>query len=738
MSAASFNAADLKAADLKAADLKAACWPVSQLGEALEELARRAGLLDRRNATDLTSLPPAAAAGIAANFDELESWVENAAEYIGLEAESIRVGYAEVETALRLAGPLLIWLPGEQSSGLDSKVIAILRASKRKVFAIAPSGKLCALRPSVLRDVICKNIEAPIESSIDQLLDEAGVSSRRRARVKSALLGERLMAFDIPGWWLLRLPPGASFARQMRRASLPGRFAALIGAQVAQYLILLGSWWVVGAGALQGQMDRGWLMAWVLLLFTMVPFRLLITWLQGMISIQAGGLLKQRLLYGALRLDSEDIRRDGSGQLLGRVIESSAVEALALGGGFMALAAAIEMVMAVAVLAVGAGGALHALLFVCWVGAGLFLGRRYYRDRDGWTETRLAMTNDLVERMVGHRTRLAQQAREHWHEGEDETLAQYLSVSRSMDDSSVLLTALVPRGWLVLGLIGLAPSLISGAASTAGLAVSIGGMLLGYQALGRLTGSLSQLATAIIAWQQVAVLFSAAGRAEVNGSPAVVSRLRREGGEGEDKRKLIEAHDLTFRYGDRDEAVLRHCSLAVYAGDHLLLEGPSGGGKSTLASLLVGLRFPDSGLLLLEGMDYQTLGARGWRRRITASPQFHENHILTETFAFNLLMGRRWPPRSDDFREAEEVCRELGLGPLLERMPAGLLQMIGETGWQLSHGERSRLFIARALLQGADLIVLDESFAALDPETLALALRCVLARSSTLVVIAHP
>jgi ATP-binding cassette subfamily B protein len=64
--------------------------------------------------------------------------------------------------------------------------------------------------------------------------------------------------------------------------------------------------------------------------------------------------------------------------------------------------------------------------------------------------------------------------------------------------------------------------------------------------------------------------------------------------------------------------------------------------------------------------------------------------------------------------------------------------MVGETGWQLSHGEKSRLFIARALLQRSRLIVLDESFAALDPETLAVAMRCVLARAPALMVIAHP
>src|SRR5207249_4602574 len=138
------------------------------------------------------------------------------------------------------------------------------------------------------------------------------------------------------------------------------------------------------------------------------------------------------------------------------------------------------------------------------------------------------------------------------------------------------------------------------------------------------------------------------------------------------------------------------------------------------------------------GLDMSCLGETGWRSRVSASPQFHENHVLTESFAFNVLMGRSWPPRREDLQEARAVCDELGLGPLLERMPGGMFETVGETGWQLSHGEKSRLFIARALLQKAELVVLDESFAALDPETLRRALRCVLDRAPTLVVIAHP
>jgi ATP-binding cassette subfamily B protein len=201
---------------------------------------------------------------------------------------------------------------------------------------------------------------------------------------------------------------------------------------------------------------------------------------------------------------------------------------------------------------------------------------------------------------------------------------------------------------------------------------------------------------------------------------------------------LLEADEVRYRYADRGEPVLRGCSLRVAAGDRILLEGPSGGGKSTLGAILCGLRRPTSGLLLLGGLDRHVLGGQAWRRRVVSAPQFHENHVFSATFAFNLLMGRAWPPSPEDLGAADAICRELGLGPLLDRMPAGLQQMVGETGWQLSHGERSRLYIARALLQDASIVVLDESFAALDPETLRQSLDTVLRRARTLVVIAHP
>src|SRR6267142_3170967 len=216
---------------------------------------------------------------------------------------------------------------------------------------------------------------------------------------------------------------------------------------------------------------------------------------------------------------------------------------------------------------------------------------------------------------------------------------------------------------------------------------------------------------AAIAWQQVAPLFEAAARPEVGGSPDFALKPVSDADGSKHAHAVLEAHELIFRYRDRGAPIPQGCTLQVRAGDRRLLEGPFGGGKSTLASLLSGLRVPESGLLLLRGLDRQTLGAEGWRRRVVAAPQFHDNHVLTETFAFNLLMGRRWPPQPEDIAVAERLCRELGLDDLLSRMPAGLWQLVGETGWQLSHGERSRLYMARALLQEADLVILDESFA---------------------------
>ncbi|WP_413470424.1 ATP-binding cassette domain-containing protein [Teredinibacter turnerae] len=82
----------------------------------------------------------------------------------------------------------------------------------------------------------------------------------------------------------------------------------------------------------------------------------------------------------------------------------------------------------------------------------------------------------------------------------------------------------------------------------------------------------------------------------------------------------------------------------------------------------------------------------------------------------NGLMGSGWPPLPEQIKKFNSLLDELGLTPLVNKMPSGIYQNIGEYGWQLSHGERSRLFLARALMQDPNVMILDEIVSMFDPE----------------------
>jgi ATP-binding cassette subfamily B protein len=715
-------------------------WPAAQLGEALEMAGLRAGLGARE--AEVGAPPPRLLTG---DSSALGGWIEAAASWLGLEAEPVETPYAEVERLIRTAGPALVRLPDQA----EARFLVLLRGSRRSAVLLSPELEAVHVEPEAVRAAMCQSQEAPLAKSIEQSLAEAGVPTRRQPRARQAVLRELLGEQRVGDCWLLRPSGGAAFTVQAREAHLPRLLAVLLLAHGAAYALWLVSWWLLGGMALRGQLDRGWLLAWLLLLLTPIPFRLLSTSAGGLFAIQAGALLKRRLLFGAMRLDSDAVRHLGAGQLLGRVIESEVVEAAALEGGFVGLTAVIELALSGFVLGAGAGSWGLVLLLLGTVGVTVLLCVRYYRRRRWWTNERLEMTNDLVERMLGHRTRLAQEARARWNEGEDQALERYLRASEDLDRRTAALQMLVPRGWFIVGLLGLAPAFLAGNRSTAALAVGIGGVLLAYRAFGSLVQGLEKLAAAGIAWERVQLFWRAATRREPIGQPELVvaapadpiptAQPARNGASlSANRRVLVDARDLVFRYRDRGNAVLQSVAVQVRAGDRLLLEGSSGGGKSTLAALLAGARVPESGLVLLDGLDRETLGAERWRRRVVIAPQFHENHVLMGTFAFNALLGRGWPPHPGDLEEAEQVCRALGLGDLLDRMPAGMQQVIGETGWQLSQGEKSRLYLARALLQNADVVILDESFGALDPATLRQCLTFVLEAAPTLLVIAHP
>ena len=684
-------------------------WPAARLGDAVRELISRAKI--GNNAA------PFMEGGCTA--PEPGEWLDWAAKHLGCEAEPLESTLRDLESNLACARPAIVRVS-------ESRFLAVLKGDKRKLRVLTPALEVRRVPLSEICEIIRQPVEQAQRAELAGLVENARIPHALQAKAMRFLLNEQLGNKRFDQCWLLRPHAGANPVRLLRETGAIQSAGALISAHTLQYLLWLASWAILGRLSLEGRMDQGWVIAWALLLFTLIPCQVLTTWCQGLFAIGLGSLLKRRLLYGAMRLMPEEMRHQGIGSFLGQALEAEAVETLALSGGIAGLLAAVEVVVAGFVL-----GSLSILL-VAWCILTVCIGYRFLCRYQNWTGTRMTLTQELVESMVGHRTRLAQQRREEWHEAEDQRLHQYIGVSRRVDGAGAWLIAAIPRGWLLAALACLSPAIISGQNDSSATAISLGGILLAYNAFRKLTWCFADIAAAWVACRRIAPLFQAAERPEILGEAPAAHRAAEAG------QKVIEADRLSFRYRKQGNFALQSCSLTIRHGDRVLLEGPSGGGKTTFASLITGMRQPESGLLLVHGLDRHTLGDRRWRESVAAAPQFHENHILTETLLFNLLMGRGWPPKAADFEEAETVCRELGLGTLLETMPSGLLQMVGEGGWQLSHGERSRIFIARALLQKSDLVILDESFAALDPENLQIALECTLRRAKTLMVIAHP
>src|SRR5215472_1065030 len=540
-------------------DLESLLWPLSRVGEAIEVLARKCGLF----AGPVQNL--ASPRWVECKETEtLARWVDAAAAHLGIEAEPVGVAYAEVQSFLAVNAPLLLRLPDQNAP----RFAAVIGRRGRWAIVLGPDLVEYRFSLETLRSALCRRFEGPANHRIEKVLQAVSISEREGSRVRVAILQETLSGVRLDGIWLLRLSPRAAFLSQMLKAGLLGRVLGLIGAYAAQYFLFLLSWWIVGKAAFEGHFERGWLVGWALLLLTMIPLRLFTTWSQGLAAIRAGSLLKQRLLYGALRLDPEEMRHQGAGQLLGRVIESESVESLAVSFGFFGLFAFIELIFATAILYAGAGGLLHVSLLCAWIGTSAFLGWSYWRRRQNWTQSRLDITHNLVERMVGHRTVIAQEPRERWHDGEDQALEHYLKRSLEMDRVGVILAALVPRGWLVFGLIGLAPAFIWGGTSPAELAISLGGILLAYGALGQLVSGIRDFAGAAIAWDKVKDFFYAARQPEIAGIPAYANNAT-EGHLDSCGHEILLAHDLSFRYRDRGEPAVKGLSLAVRAGDRL-------------------------------------------------------------------------------------------------------------------------------------------------------------------------
>jgi ATP-binding cassette, subfamily B, bacterial len=703
-------------------DLAHLLWPVDRLPEALEQVAQRAGY-------------GASPGDLGAHDPEIEPsriWMFALAGRLGVELEPITPRYRELPDVVARAAPAVLQV---RRNGRPFYLV-LLGTRWKTARLLAQDSTVVSVETSRVLALMRQEKQAGVAAEVDQLLAGVETSGRARERVRGKLLLQRLGQQEVRTCWIMR-PQRTARARTLL-GDMPALVAGILVNHMLLSLVLAGSFWLLGRAALQSHLETGWFEGWIAVIACAVPLRLIEVWWQGVFSIRVGTLLKQQLLAGILKLTPDEIRLDGIGRHFGRVAESEVVELLSLGGALLAVLSLVDLVLAGVILSLGAGGWLHVGALAAWMLVAFVLAARHYKVQRRWSASRIDITHDLLERMLGHRTRLAQLPLERWHDGEDRRLSDYAEISRVMDHRTMHMSALLRDGWLVLSLLMLLPAFASGTAAPGALAISAGGILLAMRAFDEISVFFQQISLAAASFEQIRDLLRAVVRPEL----ASKVPLEMEAGKLSETEAvggtLIEARGLTFRHQARTRPVLENCSLQIARGDRILLEGPSGGGKSTLVSLLTGLRTPEAGVLLLRGLDRSTFGISGWRRRVTAAPQFHENHVLSGSFAYNLLLGREWPTSGEMREKARALCNELGLGELVSRMPAGLDEMIGETGWQLSHGEKSRLYIARTLLQGVELVILDESFASLDPETMRVAVRCVLEHAPSVVVVSHP
>ena len=714
-------------------------WPRDRLAEALGALAQAAGW---RAAPHTIATAESDGSDASATNHPPSVGFADLARAARLDAEVFDVPARQPLATLRRMSPLVLDLPRRTGA------LIVLRCGRGSVTLVGPRGAT-RVPLGVLEDLLWADVDRQVDvagTSIQGALDRV-FSSRLdgQSRGQSIAVGRVLAAPSLAGRplaeaWKVR-PISGGLVEDLRHARVFPRFAGVIAAFVAQFALFIAIWRQVGARVLtdahastEGTQSWG---AFVALLGCWVVAQLVASRAISRLALDVGAVVRVWLLRGALRVDGERIRSAGVGQLLGRALDAETLDVLALGGGVQAVAGIFELTFGVAVLGFGAAAwAFAALtLTLCALGVGV---RIHARRLTSWCHIRRELTHDLVERMVGHRTALIQDRPPRRQAADEAALTVYDRETRGLDRAAVWVGVGLPRGWLCLGLLALAPLVLSPlarGASGSAIAMSVGGVWLVYSAMRRLGIALPMLSSAREAWGRIAPMVGAPHGDTLEPSKAAHG-AKLDGPEV--PAPLVSAEALAYRYPGRPTPVLEGASLEIAAGDRILIEGASGGGKSTLAALLTGLKVPDRGRLRLRGVDQQSLGLARWRRAVGAAPQFHDNHVMGADLLFNLLMGRRWPPRVDDVVAAERVCRELGLGPLLERMPAGLQQQVGETGWQLSHGERSRLFVARSLLQVLDARVLDESFAALDPETLDQVMEAVLRHPEALVVIAHP
>ncbi|SDI53749.1 ABC transporter ATP-binding protein [Alteribacillus bidgolensis] len=195
----------------------------------------------------------------------------------------------------------------------------------------------------------------------------------------------------------------------------------------------------------------------------------------------------------------------------------------------------------------------------------------------------------------------------------------------------------------------------------------------------------------------------------------------------------IEFNNVTFQYEEDSEIVLKNIDLSVTAGETIALVGMSGGGKSTLVSLIPRFYDVSSGAVKLDGIDIRDYEVRTLRDKIGMVLQ--DNILFSDSVKMNILMGN---PHATH-QEVVEAAKAANADGFINELPNGYDTPVGERGVKLSGGQKQRIAIARVFLKNPPILIFDEATSALDLESEHLIQEAMqnLAKNRTTFIVAH-
>jgi ATP-binding cassette subfamily B protein len=478
----------------------------------------------------------------------------------------------------------------------------------------------------------------------------------------------------------------------------------------------------------------------VLLLLLAVMLRLGLQGIQTF-NVQAVGQrltarIRNDLFAHAMALSMRFHDRTPVGKLLTRL--TSDVDALAevFGSGAVGVLADLVTLLVIAVTMISIEWRLGLLLLVSQVPVVLgilWLQGRYrkanYRVREELSQLNADLQENLqglevvqmFRREAANSTRFAQVTNA-YREAVTGTILYESSISALIEwvALSAIAVVLALGGWMVLG-------------STMGLGTLTTFILYSqrlFDPLRQLAERFTQIQGGLTAVERIGELLEQPIEiADLPASDRTAAAIR-SGSERASAGEVI-FEQVSFSYRP-DDPILSDLSFRIAPGEHVALVGPTGSGKTTVIRLLCRLYEPQQGRILLDGIDIRQLPIPTLRQRLGV--------VLQDTFLFSGNVAdnlRLDAPISSD--QLQGLCAELGLDPLLRRLPDGLATELRERGGNLSSGERQLLSVARVAIRDPSVLVMDEATAFMDPSTEATLQRDLdkLLHGRTAIVIAH-